>query len=111
MLLNSVHLLQSCFMAASVITLALLGALLLWLLAWERRSRLAVGVLIGAVMALVAGPALRTVAAADPMPVWLPALPFALIALALFAFGLLAWSWGEEPPRGLRETQRRDGTH
>ena len=33
------------------------------------------------------------------MPVWVPALPFALIALALFAFGLLAWFWGDEQPR------------
>jgi hypothetical protein len=98
-------------MAASVITLMFLGALLLWLLAWERRSRIATGVVIGAVMALVAGPALRTVAAADHVPVWLPALPFALIALALFAFGLLAWFWGEEPSRGLRETHDGDGTH
>jgi hypothetical protein len=98
-------------MAAFVITLGLMGALLLWLLGWERRSRLAIGFAIGAILALVTGPTLRTIAAADPMPVWLPALPFALIAFALFAFGMLAWSWGEQEPRGLREQNPTEGSH
>jgi len=30
------------------------------------------------------------------MPIWLPALPLALIATTLFAFGALAWFWGED---------------
>jgi MFS family permease len=109
-LLISVFLLQSSAMASFVITLVALGALLLWLLAWERRSRIAVGVVIGVVVGLIAGPALRSITA-DHVPVWLPALPFALIAVALFAFGLFAWFWGEEEPRGLRETQHRDVNH
>lgn len=92
-------------MTASLITLVLLGAMLLWIRAWERRSRLAIGVVIGAALALIVGPVLRAVAAADPMPVWIPAVPFALIALALFGFGLLAWFWGDEPPRHTREME------
>ena len=30
------------------------------------------------------------------MPIWVPALPFALVAISLFGFGLLAWFWGED---------------
>lgn len=97
-------------MASSVITLVALGALLLWLLAWERRSRIAIGVVIGAVLALIAGPVMRNIAA-DHVPVWLPALPFAVIAIALFGFGVLAWYWGEEESRGQHEMQHRDLDH
>jgi hypothetical protein len=92
-------------MTTSLITLVLLGGMLLWIRAWERGSRLASGIVIGAALALVAGPILRGSVAAGPMPVWLPALPFALIALALFGFGLLAWFWGDEPPGHARETE------
>lgn len=30
------------------------------------------------------------------LPIWLPALPFAVIALTLFGFGFLAWHWGRD---------------
>lgn len=93
-------------MTTSLITLVLLGGMLLWIRAWERGSRLAIGIVIGAALALVAGPVIRGIVAAGPMPVWIPALPFALIALALFGFGLLAWFWGDEQPRHTRETER-----
>jgi hypothetical protein len=32
----------------------------------------------------------------EEIPVWLPALPFALVAATLFGFGLLAWFWSED---------------
>jgi hypothetical protein len=83
-------------MAASLITLVLLGCLLLWILAWQRGSQLAVGVAIGAALVLVGAPIVRAINLMDHVPVWGPALPFALIAISLFGFGLLAWFWGEE---------------
>lgn len=83
-------------MSASVITFVLLACMLLWLFAWQRGSQLARGIAIGAALVLVGAPAVRALGAVDHMPVWLPALPFALIALTLFAFGLLAWFWGEQ---------------
>jgi hypothetical protein len=95
-------------MTASLITFVLLGCMLLWIRAWQRGSQLATGVVIGAVVALGAVFALRAIGAADPMPVWLPALPFALIATTLFAFGLLAWLWGDEQPHPLHESGRTD---
>jgi hypothetical protein len=54
------------------------------------------GIAIGAILVLVGGPVIRGASSLDHMPVWAPALPFALIAVTLFGFGLLAWFWGEE---------------
>jgi hypothetical protein len=95
-------------MTAAVITLVLLGCMLLWIRAWQRGSWLASGAVIGAVLALAALPVFRAIDATGHVPVWLPALPFALIATALFAFGLLAWFWGDEPPPRLHESGRSD---
>lgn len=83
-------------MYASVITLLLLGGLLLWIFAWQHGSQLARGIAIGAILVLVCEPLVRPVIAQEHLPVWVPALPFALIAITLFGFGLLAWYWGEE---------------
>lgn len=85
-----------CTMWASIVTFVLLVGLLLWVLAWQRGSRLAVGLGIGAALVVIGGPILRAAADFDHMPVWLPALPFAVIALVLFGFGVLAWVWGEK---------------
>lgn len=83
-------------MATALITFVVLGCLLLWLRAWEHRSRLAIGIVVGAVLAVVAGPLARSLLAMPHIPVWLPALPFALIAISLFGFGLLALFWSED---------------
>jgi hypothetical protein len=83
-------------MTAFVITFVLLGGMLLWFFAWQRGSYLARGIAIGAVLVLVAQPVIRAASSLDHMPLWGPALPFALIAVTLFGFGLLAWFWGEE---------------
>ena len=79
-----------------MITLVLLGGFVLWMLAWERGSRLAVGIAIGAALVLIGGPIIRSVTTLDHVPLWAPPLPFALIALTLFGFGLLAWFWSED---------------
>jgi hypothetical protein len=83
-------------MLASVITLLLLGGMLLWIFAWQRGSQMARGIAIGAILVLVCQPLVRAVSSQEHLPVWVPALPFALIAITLFGFGLLAWYWGEE---------------
>ena len=93
-------------MTASVITFVLLGCMLLWIRSWQRGSQLATGAIIGVVLALGAVFLFRAIGAADSMPVWLPALPFALIATVLFAFGLLAWRWGDEQPDRIPESGR-----
>jgi hypothetical protein len=83
-------------MGAFLVTLVLLGCCLLWIRALLRGSRLAIGLAVGVVLALLAAPVARSVATLDHLPVWVPALPFAAIAISLFVFGLLAWYWGED---------------
>ena len=59
------------------------------------QRRFAVGTVVGAVVAalvaLIARPFELT-----HIPIWLPPLPFALVAITLFCFGALAWFWGED---------------
>ena len=83
-------------MFASVIALVLLGGLLLWTYPWQHGTYLARGIAIGAVLVLIGLPVVHAASSLDHLPVWGPALPFALIATTLFGFGLLAWFWGEE---------------
>lgn len=63
----------------------------LWALAWRRRRPLAIGILVGVVLAGIATVVIRPL---DHIPLWLPPLPFALVACSLFFFGALAWYWG-----------------
>ena len=83
-------------MYAFVIMLVLLSGVLLWYFAWQRGSFMARGIAIGALLVLVGGPVIRAAGSLDHVPIWAPALPFALISITLFGFGLLAWFWGEE---------------
>lgn len=83
-------------MWASLITVVALGCLVLWLRAWQHRSRFAIGLAIGGAFLLLGSLVLRSPPNFDHVPVWAPALPFALVAITLFGFGILAWIWGED---------------
>jgi hypothetical protein len=83
-------------MWASLITLVLLGCFVVWIRAWQRGSRVAIGLAIGAALVPLGGLLLSSARDLDHMPVWAPALPFAAIAITLFGFGALAWFWGED---------------
>jgi hypothetical protein len=87
-------------MTAFLSTLAALGLMLLTIRALLRHSRFAIGIAIGTVLALVLAPfawsALKAGFAAGELPVWLPPLPFAIVALTLFGFGLAAWFLSED---------------
>jgi hypothetical protein len=77
-------------------SVAIVGALIfmvLWSLAWRSRPHLAFGIFLGlagacALVAIVWSSGIRR------MPIWLPALPFVVVAITLFSFGILAWRWG-----------------
>ena len=77
------------FIVALLVLLAVLGLTL------RKRPQFAIGVLCGVALAWL-GVALLPAFSLKTMPVWLPALPFALVALSLFAFGALAWCWGTD---------------
>jgi len=83
-------------MAASLLTLLALGCFLLWIFQWQRRPQLAVGIAIGVLLGAIGVPLARALGGTQHLPIWGPALPFALIAISLFSFGMLAWFWGED---------------
>jgi hypothetical protein len=67
--------------------------LILWGIAWRNQTRLAFGIFIGIgagwLIASLIGPIDM-----EHIPLWLPPLPFALVALTLFCFGVAAWVSG-----------------
>lgn len=80
-------------------TLTIVGFIIFLILcglAWRKKPVLALGIFLGA------GIACGIAAIAKPitlqtLPIWLPALPFAVVAISLFSFGILAWFWGRTP--------------
>lgn len=77
------------FIVALLVLLALLG------LSLRRRPLFAVGVLCGVALAWL-GAAVAPRLTLMTIPIWLPPLPFALVAVSLFTFGALAWWWGPD---------------
>lgn len=82
-------------MGELLVTILLIGLALLWVFAWRSQRRFAVGTVVGAVIALLAVWLVRPFEL-QHIPIWLPPLPFALVAITLFCFGALAWFWGED---------------
>jgi hypothetical protein len=74
---------------ALVVVLVLCGVLI------RTRPQLGFGIVLGGGLAW-AGLALAPHLSLTPFPVWLPALPFATVAMTLFFFGFLAWFWGAD---------------
>ena len=70
--------------------------LILWGIAWRNQTRLAFGIFIGIgvgwLVASLIGPINM-----EHIPLWLPPLPFALVAIGLFSFGVAAWLIGNKP--------------
>jgi hypothetical protein len=75
---------------AVVLFLALLAA---WAMAWRNNPALAIGIGIG-ILVSWAGVGLLGDLSVQTIPLWLPPLPFAVVAVTLIGFGALAWFWG-----------------
>jgi MFS superfamily sulfate permease-like transporter len=74
-----------------------LGLLLFWRRAWRTQPMLAYGITIGIMISwvfavLIGRPSF------DHVPLWLPPLPFAVVAVTLLIFGVLAWVWDDGQP-------------
>jgi hypothetical protein len=82
-------------MGELLVTVLLIGLALLWVFAWRFQRRFAVGTVVGAFAALAVAWLARPFQL-DHIPLWLPPLPFAMVAITLFIFGALAWFWGED---------------
>ena len=78
--------------------LPLLGLLLclgLLVIIWRKRPFLGVGIFLGVAVASMVMAVVPALEGGD-VPIWLPALPFAVVAVTLFGFGILAWLWGDK---------------
>ncbi len=67
--------------------------LALWGLAWRNRPIMAFGIFVGTASVWVVTAIVRP-SGLQHVPIWLPALPFAVVAIVLLYFGILAWLWG-----------------
>ena len=81
-------------MKLAILIAVVLGLLVLWRLAWRRQPMLAYGITIGIMIVwlfavLIGKPSFETI------PLWLPPLPFAIVAVTLLIFGVLAWVWDD----------------
>jgi len=87
-------------------------ALLVWGALWKRNLSLAGGVLVGVLLAWALSYLLEPyVTGMETIPVWLPPLPLATIAIALFVYGALIWIRGNDAlPKG-KEDDHGDGHH
>jgi hypothetical protein len=74
------------FVAGLLLTGALCVAVL------RGRVEFVIGIAAGLALAGVAAATAPTISL-QSIPVWLPPLPFACVAFALFFFGALAWWW------------------
>jgi hypothetical protein len=72
----------------------LLIFLALMSVAWRKQPALAFGIVVGATSVWVIAAVLRP-SGLQHVPVWLPALPFATVAVVLLVFGVLAWRLGK----------------
>lgn len=72
-------------------------AILIWGALWRRNLLLSFGILIGLLLAWLASVLLRPyVTGMEEIPIWLPPLPLATIAVVLFVYGGLVWFRGNE---------------
>lgn len=70
---------------------------LLWGGLWRRNLLLSFGVLIGLLLAWLASVFVEPyVTGMEEIPVWLPPLPLATIAVVLFVYGALVWFRGND---------------
>ena len=80
-------------------------ALLIWGALWKRNLSLAGGVLVGVLLAWVLSYFLKPyVTGMETIPIWLPPLPLATIAIALFVYGAIVWFRGNDAlPKGKQD--------
>lgn len=80
-----------------IIVVAVLA--LLWAGLWRTNTLLGFGILLGLPIAwLLSRPLAPYLTGMEHVPLWLPPLPFALVALALLVLGALSWLRASSAP-------------
>ena len=70
---------------------AFVAFLLLWGLAWRSQPKLAFGIFFGLAIGAIAAQWIGPYNSLADVPIWLPPLPFATVAIVLLVYGFLAW--------------------
>ena len=79
------------------LVLSIVGMLIflgLMSVAWRKRPAFGFGIVVGATSVWVIAAVFRP-SGLQHVPAWLPALPFATVAVVLLVFGVLAWRLGK----------------
>jgi hypothetical protein len=82
-------------MKLGLVAVVVVALLALWRRAWRTQPMLAYGITIGILIVLV-GAVVVGRPTFDHIPIWLPPLPFATVAVTLLIFGILAWVWDDD---------------
>ena len=90
-----------------VIVVAILA--LLWAGLWRINTLLGFGILLGLPIAwLLSRPLAPYLTGMEHVPLWLPPLPFAIVALALLALGALSWFRASSAPEPSQQPENTD---
>jgi len=94
-------------MLSWIIAVAVL--VVLWGTLWKRNLILAFGIFVGLVVAWIVSKFVTPYfIGMQEIPIWLPPLPFAIVAITLFVYGALVWFRGtKQPPRDSSENTER----
>jgi hypothetical protein len=88
---------------------------LFWGALWKASPKLAFGAVWGFLLALLvywlfSQPLTNYITGMNEIPVWLPPLPFAIVVLTLFYFGIKTWLNADNlPPPRQAESDDHDG--
>jgi ABC-type sulfate transport system permease component len=83
-----------------------------WAAIWKQNLVLGFGVLIGVLLAWVLSyPIEPYVTGMKEIPVWLPPLPLATVAIVLFIYGALVWIRGSEGLPKVKQKDEHDSHH
>ncbi len=97
-------------MKTAVAVAIVIALLIIWRFAWRTRPILAFGITIGILFSWIVI-AIAGMPAIESVPLWLPPLPFAVVAVTLFVFGVLAWVWGDADERASSSERRSAPNH
>jgi len=81
---------------------------LIWAMIWRNNTALGVGVLLGLPVAWILSRWLRPyLTGMEHIPVWLPPMPFAIVAVTLLVMGVVIWLRADRLP----PPKQRDDAH
>jgi len=85
----------------------------IWGVMWRSNLALSFGILIGLLLAWIASRLMTPyVTGMENIPLWLPPLPMATVALILFVYGAIVWIRGNDAlPQPKKEEKDHHGHH